>query len=119
MSETAAFINAYEPISNTITTSNNYEYFGFRIHVHELILNESVSLRINVAYLLNGAKDPSNLRNDGTYSYVTKFAVLTGDDYANWGNNDQYIYEWVNNNFQTIINSTLFLHPKMINPNEM
>ena len=101
------------PVQTTITTTNKYEYFGFRIKVNSITLFESVSLRVSVAYLLNGVIDSSNYLNDGTYSYMRKYITLTGNDYTNWNNDDQYIIDWVSNNFQTVLDSTLVLfdHP--------
>ena len=40
---------------------------------------------------------------------MRKYITLTGNDYTNWNNDDQYIIDWVSNNFQTVLDSTLVL----------
>jgi len=96
------------PVVQSVTpAAKSYEYLGFKVFVHELNLYTSVGLRVCVAYLLNGSMDPECFLNDGTYSYVKKYVVLTGDDYNNWANDDSYINTWVANNFETVINSPL------------
>ena len=105
-------------VTSSVTISNNYEYFGFKVYIHNLVLNTSVGLRVNVAYLLNGSIEPRSM-NDGTYSYVRKYVELSGDDYTNWGNDDTYITTWVTNNFEKVINSTLNLPMQMFRPNEI
>jgi hypothetical protein len=115
----ASLVNVSTPITTNITTSNNYEYFGFKVYVHDLILNTSVGLRVNIAYLLNGGLDPGNFRNDGTYSYDTRYVVLSGTDYTNWASDDNYITTWVSNNFQSVIDSKLSMPHLMFHLNEI
>jgi hypothetical protein len=76
-------------------------------------------LRVSVAYLLNGALDPSNILNDGTYSYTIKYITLSGSDYSNWNSDDQYIVDWVTNNFQSVLDSTLVLFDNNIQFNQI
>jgi len=95
------------PITKNVITECNYEYFGFNCYVNELILNVSVELEVNIAYLLNGELDSTNYLNDGKYSYMKKYIILSGIDYSNWSNDDSYIINWVSNNIQYIINSDL------------
>ena len=105
-------------VTSTVTISNNYEYFGFKVYIHKLVLNTSVGLRVNVAYLLNGSIESRNI-NDGTYNYMVKYIELSGDDYTNWGNDDTYITTWLTNNFEKVINSTLNLPMQLFRPDEM
>ena len=95
------------PITKNVIIDNQYEYFGFTCYVNDLILNTSVGLEVNIAYLLNGVLDTGNYLNDGNYSYLKKYIILTGIDYSNWTNDDSYINSWVTNNFQYVIDSKL------------
>ena len=91
--------------NTTVTTTDVYSYHGFNAYVHILNLFTDVTLRVSVAYLKNGALDNIN-RNDGTYSYMNKYIILTGTDYTSWATDDTYIIDYVTNNITNIINST-------------
>jgi hypothetical protein len=97
------------PISipdSTVTVTDTFSYHGFNAHVHSVDLFNSVTLRVNIAYLKNGSIDSTSYKNDGTYSYMTKYYLVSGSDYTNWGNDDTYITNYVANNISAIINST-------------
>lgn len=91
----------------TVTTTNIYSYHGFNAYINSVELNVTATIRVSIAYLLNGKidKDSKN-QNDGTYSYINKYIVISGQDYTNWGNDDSYIVNYVSNNFETVLNST-------------
>ena len=85
--------------------SNIYTYYGFSINVVTLTLKTSVTLRVTISYLVNDTIVPTK-RHDATYSFMNRFVTLSGDDYAQWGADDSYIYNYVTNNLESIINST-------------
>ena len=104
------------PITKNVITDYKYEYFGFNCYVNDLTFNISVGLEVNIAYLLNGELDSNNYLNDGKYSYMKKYVILSGIDYNNWSDDDDYIINWVTNNFQNVINSNLQMpHNNKIN----
>ena len=91
----------------TVTTTSIYSYHGFNAYINSVELNVSATIRISIAYLVNGKLDTSpGSQNDGTYSYTNKYVLLGGQDYTNWGNDDSYIVNYVSKNFETILNST-------------
>lgn len=91
----------------TVTTTSIYSYHGFNAYINSVELNVSATIRVSIAYLVNGKLDTSQVsKNDGTYSYINKYVLIDGQDYTNWGNDDSYIVNYVRNNFETILNST-------------
>jgi hypothetical protein len=93
-------------VSNTeIIITNTYSYYQCKIYVFGVILNTSVTLRCSIVYLKNGKIDDIN-SNDGTYSYMNRYVLLEGEDYAAWGQNDSYITNYVQTNIANIIQST-------------
>ena len=98
--------NAITVTDVTVTNTDVYSYYGFNAYINSVDLNTSATIRASIAYLKNGAIDTSNYKNDGTYSYVSKYVVISGSEYTSWGNDDTYIVNYVTNNFTTFLNST-------------
>jgi hypothetical protein len=93
-------------VSNTeIVITNTYSYYACKTYIYGIVLNTSVTLRVCIAYLKNGAIDTMN-SNDGNYSYMNRFVKLEGADYTKWGQDDTYITSYVEKNISDIIRST-------------
>jgi len=56
----------------------------FALDIIELVLNTSATFRV-ILYDIEGA------------SINTQFVVLEGTAYSNWGNNDEYVVQYVAN----------------------
>jgi len=96
-------------VDNTIvTTTDVYSYHGFNVYIHSVQLNTSAIVRVSIAYLKNGEIDGSCRyeSKDDKYGYMNRYVEISGSDYAAWGNDDNYILNYVESNFTTILNST-------------
>ena len=68
------------PVDKTVTQT----IVRFSLDIIELILNTSATFRV-ISY------DITNIMVD------TQFVVLDGTDYLNWGNDDEYVRQFVAN----------------------
>ena len=68
------------PVDKTTTKT----VVRFAMDIIELIVNTSATFRV-ISYDLDGA------------SIETQFVVLEGDAYSDWGNNDEYVVQYVAN----------------------
>lgn len=75
-----------EPIERPIS-----KLIGFNLMVGDLILGTSVRLRVELNYLTGK-----------TYSSEVKEFTLEGDEYLAWGNDDNYITEFVKSKIITL-----------------
>ena len=96
-----------------VKVENTTSYQGFKVNVQSVDIFVSVTLCVNVAFLLNGTLDKSQ-PNDGTYNYMNRFIMLTGTDYAQWGNDDTYLVNYVKNNMGIVLASTLKPRPNFL-----
>jgi hypothetical protein len=79
-----------EPVDKTITQT----IVRFSLDIIELILNTSATFRV-LCY------DANNKLID------SKFVSLEGTDYSNWGNDDQYIVQFVSSQLGFILVNNL------------
>jgi hypothetical protein len=93
--------------------TNTTAYYGFKVDVFSLELGSSVTLRVSIAFLVNGTLDKSQ-PNDGTYNYMNRFIRLSGTDYTNWGSDDSYISTYVGNNFNAVLASNVKPRPNLL-----
>jgi len=68
------------PVDKTTTKT----VVRFAMDIIELVLNTSATFRV-ISYGVDGA------------SIETQFVVLEGTAYSNWGNNDEYVVQYVAN----------------------
>jgi hypothetical protein len=68
------------PVDKTTTNT----VVRFALDIIELVLNTSATFRV-ISYDVDGA------------SIETQFVVLEGTAYSNWGNNDEYVVQYVAN----------------------
>ena len=68
------------PVDKTTTKT----VVRFALDIIELVLNTSATFRV-ISYDVDGA------------SIETQFVVLEGTAYSNWGNNDEYVVQYVAN----------------------
>ena len=104
----SGFRDGYMPITvadSVVTIQNTYSYYACKVYVYGVVLSESVTLRICIAYKKNGQVDDIN-SNDGQYSYMNRYVKLTGANYDAWGLDDQYITQYVHDNIEAIVAST-------------
>ena len=73
-------MSAIVPVNKTTTKT----VVRFAMDIIELILNTSATFRV-ITYDIDGA------------SIETQFVVLEGTAYSNWGNNDEYVIQYVAN----------------------
>jgi len=73
-------MSAIVPVDKTTTKT----VVRFALDIIELILNTSATFRV-ITYDIDGA------------SIETQFVVLDGTAYSNWGNNDEYVVQYVAN----------------------
>lgn len=73
-------MSAIVPVDKTTTKT----VVRFALDIIELILNTSATFRV-ITYDIDGA------------SIDTQFVVLDGTAYSNWGNNDEYVVQYVAN----------------------
>jgi len=73
-------MSAIVPVDKTTTKT----VVRFAMDIIELILNTSATFRV-ITYDIDGA------------SIDTQFVVLDGTAYSNWGNNDEYVVQYVAN----------------------
>ena len=66
-----------------VTPQPDLVFTKMTIQVMNIVLGKSASF---IAYLYNDETMVS-----------TKSYTMEGEDYANWGNDDQYVYNWVSN----------------------
>lgn len=66
------------PVDKTTTKT----VVRFALDIIELVLNTSATFRV-ISYDIDGA------------SIETQFVVLSGAAYSNWGNNDEYVVQYV------------------------
>ena len=102
-------------VQNIVKTTT---YHGFKVTVFSVDIFTSVTLKVNIAYLLNGELDKSE-QNDGIYNYTSRFIVLTGDDYSQWSTDDQYLVDYVSNNIDKVMASTFKPRPNFLKLNGM
>ena len=74
------------PVDKTTTKT----VVRFALDIIELILNTSATFRV-ISYDIDGA------------SIETQFVVLEGTAYSNWGNNDEYVVQYVANQLGYVI----------------
>jgi hypothetical protein len=74
------------PVDKTTTKT----VVRFAMDIIELILNTSATFRV-ISYDIDGA------------SIETQFVVLSGTAYSNWGNNDEYVVQYVANQLGYVI----------------
>lgn len=74
------------PVDKTTTQT----IVRFALDITELLLNQSATFRV----LCYSANDKL---------VETKFVTLEGDDYTNWGNDDEYVIEFVANELGFVI----------------
>jgi hypothetical protein len=74
------YMSAIVPVNKTTTKT----VVRFAMDIIELILNTSATFRV-ITYDIDGA------------SIETQFVVLEGTAYSNWGNNDEYVIQYVAN----------------------
>lgn len=101
-------------IKHTETITNTYTYYGFNVYVDSLELNTSVTLRISIAYLLNNEIDKKN-KNNGTYNFINKYVELKDEEYYEWGNEDNYLINYVHKNINKILDSS-FIPKNILKP---
>jgi len=73
-------MSAIVPVDKTTTKT----VVRFALDIIELVLNTSATFRV-ISYDIDGA------------SIETQFVVLEGTAYSNWGNNDEYVVQYVAN----------------------
>jgi|688.fasta_scaffold606456_2 hypothetical protein len=71
-------MSAIEPVDKTITQT----IVRFSLDIIELLLNQSATFRVS-------------LYNANDKVIDTKFVTVEGTDYSNWGNDDEYIVQFV------------------------
>ena len=74
------------PVDKTTTQT----IIRFALDITELILNTSATFRVT-SYGIEGR------------SIETQFVVLAGTAYSNWGNNDEYVVQYVANQLGYVI----------------
>jgi hypothetical protein len=74
------------PVDKTTTKT----VVRFAMDIIELILNTSATFRV-ISYDIDGV------------SIETQFVVLEGTAYSNWGNNDEYVVQYVANQLGYVI----------------
>jgi hypothetical protein len=74
------------PVDKTTTKT----VVRFAMDIIELIVNTSATFRV-ISYDIDGA------------SIETQFVVLEGTAYSNWGNNDEYVVQYVANQLGYVI----------------
>ena len=74
------------PVDKTTTQT----IIRFVLDITELILNTSATFRV-ISYGIEGK------------SIETQFVVLEGTAYSNWGNNDEYVVQYVANQLGYVI----------------
>ena len=79
-------MSAIVPVDKTTTKT----VVRFTLDIIELVLNTSATFRV-VTYDIDGA------------SIDTQFVVLEGTAYSNWGNNDEYVVQYVANQLGFVI----------------
>jgi hypothetical protein len=67
----------------TVTTTTVID--KFIIKIVDVKIKERADIKIDL------------LDNTGNYA-GTKYLSMTGDDYANWGSDDDYLINWIKNN---------------------
>jgi hypothetical protein len=73
-------MSAIEPVDKTTTQT----IVRFTLDIVELLLNQSATFRVSLYNINDKLVD-------------TKFVTLEGADYNNWGNEDEYILQFVAN----------------------
>ena len=73
-------MSAIEPVDKTTTQT----IIRFTLDIVELLLNQSATFRVSLYNINDKLVD-------------TKFVTLEGADYNNWGNEDEYILQFVAN----------------------
>lgn len=79
-------MSAIVPVDKTTTQT----IIRFVLDITELILNTSATFRV-ISYGIDGK------------SIETQFVVLEGTAYSNWGNNDEYVVQYVANQLGYVI----------------
>jgi hypothetical protein len=79
-------MSAIVPVDKTTTKT----VVRFALDIIELVLNTSATFRV-ISYDIDGA------------SIETQFVVLAGTAYSNWGNNDEYVIQYVANQLGFIL----------------
>jgi len=74
------------PVDKTTTKT----VVRFALDIIELVLNTSATFRV-ITYDIDGA------------SIETQYVVLEGTAYSNWGNNDEYVVQYVANQLGYVI----------------
>lgn len=69
-----------------------FRILAFRIRVISVALKQSAIIRIGLECECNGQK-----------TFDNKELTLDGDDYLNWGSDDDYLIEWVKSKLPTLI----------------
>ena len=86
---------AIQPFLQTTTQTIS----NIRLSVHELVLFQSVTIRVECF--------------DANNNFIElKFVTINGDDYLNWMNNDEYIAEYV----KTKLGFTSYVPPPFVPP---
>jgi hypothetical protein len=107
-------LNLLQSVQQSVEqVTNTTAYYGFKVEVFSLELGSSVTLRVSIAFLVNGTLDKSQ-PNDGTYNYTNRFITLSGTDYTNWGSDDSYISTYVSNHFDSVLASNLKPRPGLL-----
>jgi len=61
------------------------------------VIDKFVIKKVDVKLKENAEIIVDLVDNTGNYA-GTKFLVISGEDYANWGSDDDYIINWIKNN---------------------
>ena len=61
------------------------------------VIDKFVIKKVDVKFKENAEIIVDLVDNTGNYA-GTKFLVISGEDYANWGSDDDYIINWIKNN---------------------
>lgn len=69
-----------------------FRILAFRIRVISVVLKQSAIIRLVLEQECNGQTTMEN-----------KELILDGDDYLNWGSDDDYLIEWVKGKLPTLI----------------
>ena len=81
-----------EQICIDVPIEKTFRIVAFRIRVVSVILKQYAIVRIVLEKECNGQKTIEN-----------KELILDGDDYLNWGSDDDYLIEWVKSKLPTLI----------------
>lgn len=107
VNETFNYNYNYEPSGNfIINIMSNLEIIGYDVIVTNIILKNSAKLNITLYYLKNGTLNYSVI-NNGIHNIIRLDYTLKDEEYNNWGDDDNYIYNVINNNIIDILNNKL------------